>query len=124
MVNISSALRRFLIDNKMGAYASFAGFLVEFLFLFVIAFVLMRISAAWLRKWNYKNSEILAIIPSFAVYALVRIFVLYWYGLSPGRQDYGTLILYSLALGVCWSIQDRRQEKRMRRAEYLAKKLK
>ena len=122
MVSISSALRRFLFDNNMGKYADFADFLVEFLFLVVIAIALMRISAAWLRKWKYTNSEILAIIPSFAVYALVRTYVQLWYGLSFGRQYYGTLVLFALSLGICWSIQERREEKRQSRAEYQAKK--
>ena len=116
-MNFSATLRRFLLENNMGAYTVFADFLVEFLFLVVVAFVLMRISAAGFRMWNYRNSEILAIIPSFAVYALAQFSPLFWHGLSPGRQYYGTLVLYVLALGVCWTIQERREDKRRRRAE-------
>ena len=123
-MDISAELRRFLFNNGLGAYARFSDFLVEFIALVLIAFVLTRIAASLLRKRNYTNSEVLAVIPAFALYGLVRFYMLLWKGLSPGRTFFADLVLFALALGVCWAIQEKREENRAMRKEYQARKLK
>ncbi len=122
-MDFSTELRRFLFNNGLGAYVRFSEFLVEFIGLVLVAFVLTRIAASLLRKRNYTNSEVLAVIPAFALYGLVRFYMLAWKGLSPRRTFFADLVLFALALGVCWAIQERREEKRERIKEYQARKL-